>query len=207
MSPLRPLLAGMMVILVALAILWVAGYANKPDPFRLYQPDELFFIQFFAVSLGGAGFVSIVRGLERALAKNLPRRTLPRVFPKLKLRNFLERASRQPITCDGQSECVFGVVDLRAHDVGQHFHDYSPVAAKGLANRLDKTEPYSRSREPVGQNDERLRGALRPVLRKRESDKAGVGESVARRVGPTRRMDGIRGSGQRHALHGYGLRD
>jgi biopolymer transport protein ExbD len=79
----------MIVILVALAILWVAGYANKPDPFRLYQPDELFFIQFFAVSLGGAGFVSIVRGLDRALAKNLPRRTLPRVFPKLKLRNLM----------------------------------------------------------------------------------------------------------------------
>jgi len=77
----------MILILLAVAILWVAGYADKPDPFVLYQPIELFFIQFFAVSLGGAGVVSMLRGLALAPAKKLPTRTLPRIFPELPLRN------------------------------------------------------------------------------------------------------------------------
>jgi len=85
-----------MLILVAVAILWVVAYANKPDPFVLYQPIELFFIQFFAVSLGSAGFVSIVRGLDRAFAKNLPARTLPRIFPELPLRNVTAWNKRGP---------------------------------------------------------------------------------------------------------------
>ena len=85
-----------MLILLAVAILWVVAYANKPAPFVLHQPIELFFIQFFAVSLGSAGFVSIVRGLDRALAKNLPARTLPRIFPELKLRNVTAWNKRSP---------------------------------------------------------------------------------------------------------------
>jgi len=96
MSPLRQLLAGLMLILVAVAILWVVAYANMPDPFVLYQPIELFFIQFFAVSLGSAGFVSIVRGLDRAFAKNLPARALPRIFPELTLRNVTAWNKRGP---------------------------------------------------------------------------------------------------------------
>ena len=96
MSPLRPLLAGLMLILVAAGILWVAGYEDKPDPFVLYQPIELFFIQFFAVSLGGAGFVSIVRGSDRASPKNLPAQTLPRIFPELPLRNVTAWNRRSP---------------------------------------------------------------------------------------------------------------
>jgi len=96
MSPLRPLLAGLILILLAVAILWLAGYADKPDPFVLYQPIELFFSQFFAVSLCGAGFVSILRGLDRASPKNLPAQTLPRIFPELPLRNVTAWIKRSP---------------------------------------------------------------------------------------------------------------
>jgi len=96
MSPTRPLLAGLILILLAVAILWVAGYADKPDPFVLYQPIELFFVQFFAVSLGGAGFVSMLRGLDLALAKNSAARPFPRIFPELPLRNVTAWNKRSP---------------------------------------------------------------------------------------------------------------
>ena len=86
-----------MLILVAAGILWVAGYEDKPDPFVLYQPNELFFVQFLAVSLGGAGVVSMLRGLDVAPAKKSPTQTLPRIFPELPLRNVTAWNKRSPI--------------------------------------------------------------------------------------------------------------
>ena len=85
-----------MLILVAAGILWVAGYEDKADPFVLYQPNELFFVQFFAVSLGGAGVVSMLRGLALVRAKTLPERTPPRMFLELPLRNVTACNKRSP---------------------------------------------------------------------------------------------------------------
>lgn len=90
MSPKRFYLAGLGLILLAVAVGWVLGDAIRSDPWRpfyYYYSVEASFLEFLVMSLAGGGLVSILRGLKLALGWDLPRPALPRIFPELQLQN------------------------------------------------------------------------------------------------------------------------
>ena len=89
MSPLRLVIAGLSLVLLACVLFWMLDNAAEPDSFgELLLNEALVFSQFFVGSLGGAGIFLILRGMWLAGRKDLPPRLVPRMFPELRLRNL-----------------------------------------------------------------------------------------------------------------------
>ncbi|HLZ11346.1 MAG TPA: biopolymer transporter ExbD [Candidatus Acidoferrum sp.] len=99
MSPKGFYLAGLGLILLAVAVGCMLGDAIRSDPWRpFYYWVEANFLEFLVISLVGGGFVSILRGLKLALGGELPRPALPRIFPELKLQNVTRWKKRSDRT-------------------------------------------------------------------------------------------------------------
>jgi biopolymer transport protein ExbD len=89
MLPLRFVLAGIALLLPAFALFWVLGNLGRADPFAEFRDfEKLIPVEFLAMSLGGAGIFSILKGLRLAIEKEFRARQLPRIFPETKLRNL-----------------------------------------------------------------------------------------------------------------------
>jgi len=92
MIPLRLVIAGLAFVLLAIALAWIGNDVFKPNPYAFglesYRTPAADFWSFLIISLGGAGIFTIVRGFSLALARDLPMRQLPRIFPELELRNL-----------------------------------------------------------------------------------------------------------------------
>jgi biopolymer transport protein ExbD len=89
MSPLRLVIAGLSLVLLAVVLFWIVGNAVKAGPFtEFFYFEGLLFSQFFIGSVGGAGIFLILRGIWLWERKGLPPGSLPRIFPEIKLRNL-----------------------------------------------------------------------------------------------------------------------
>src|SRR5882724_5953893 len=89
MSPLRLVIAGLSLVLLAVVLFWIVGNAVKAGPFtEFFYFEGLLFSQFFIGSVGGAGIFLILRGIWLWERRGLPPGSLPRIFPEIKLRNL-----------------------------------------------------------------------------------------------------------------------
>lgn len=93
MIPLRLVITGLAFVLLAIALGWISiNQFAPPNPdgayFEFYGMPETDFWSFLIFSLGGAGIFTIVRGFSQVLAKDLPTRRLPKIFPEIELRNL-----------------------------------------------------------------------------------------------------------------------
>lgn len=82
--------AGLALILAAIVLLWGLGYWAGSEDFSPYQYGQTWsFIQFFSLSLGGAGVLMMLCGLRSRVLGVLVGRRAPRIFPEMVLRNVL----------------------------------------------------------------------------------------------------------------------
>jgi biopolymer transport protein ExbD len=89
MTPSRLAVAGLSLVLLAVAFSLIIGNVAEPDSFNSsYNFELVVFLQFLIGSLGGAGIFLILRGAWFAVKKDLPARPLPRIFPEIMLRNL-----------------------------------------------------------------------------------------------------------------------